>query len=203
MKYISFAIIIAIFCAFTSCKPGKHTLPIEGPVMLAGNDTIYHTIPDFTLTNQNGKTIRNEDVAGKVYVADFFFVSCPTICRDMAKNMQTVYEKFGHNPQFAILSHTIDPMHDSVARLKRYAEKLKAQEPWHFLRTEDPRTMYNLGQKGYKVTATEQENEMGDYLHDGSFILVDQQGRIRGYYDGTKPEEVAQLIMDIPILLKG
>lgn len=165
-------------------------------------DTVYHTIADFAFLNQEGDTVSNADVAGKVYVADFFFTSCPTICPIMKKEMLRVYEAFKDEPDFKILSHTIDPEYDNVALLKDYAARLGVENAatWNFL-TGDQEKIFEMGQTSYLTTAMSDKNEPGGYLHSGAFVLIDQQGRIRGVYDGTKATQVDRLIKDIPKLL--
>jgi len=164
-------------------------------------DTVDHTIPDYKLVNQDSNWITPETFEGKVYVADFFFTSCPTICPTMKKEMLRVYEAYKNNDEVSIISHTIDPEYDTVALLKDFAEKLDVKAPkWHFV-TGEKEAIYELGQKGYMVTAMEDENEEGGYLHSGAFILVDKERKIRGVYDGTKSEEVDKLITDIELLL--
>lgn len=165
-------------------------------------DTVYHTIADFSFTNQDGKIVNNASVAGKVYVADFFFTTCPTICPIMKKEMLRVYDKFGDNPNFKILSHTIDPKHDTEEVLKDYSQKLGIEDArtWNFL-TGEPEKIYELGQTSYITTAQEDQNEAGGFLHSGAFLLIDQEGHIRGVYDGTKTDQVDNLISDIPKLL--
>jgi protein SCO1 len=166
-------------------------------------DTVYHQIAPFKLVNQEGDTITNEAVRGKVYVADFFFTSCPTICPVMKKEMLRVYEKFREVPDFKILSHTIDPEYDSVALLKDYALRLGVNDAstWNFL-TGEQEHIFEIGQTSYLTTAMEDKNEPGGFLHSGAFVLVDQNGRIRGIYDGTKTTQVDRLMNDIPKLLK-
>ena len=165
-------------------------------------DTVYHTIADFSFVNQDSQVIDNDLTRGKVYVADFFFTSCPTICPVMKSQMLRVYEEYKDNSEFIILSHTIDPEYDTVALLNDYARRLGvSSNSWHFL-TGNKEKIYDIGQNSYMVTAKEDENEPGGYLHSGAFVLVDQQGRIRGIYDGTVEEDVDKLINDIPILLE-
>ncbi|MGJ3236075.1 SCO family protein [Marivirga sp.] len=164
-------------------------------------DTVDHTIPDYKLVNQDSNWVTPETFEGKVYVADFFFTSCPTICPTMKKEMLRVYEAYKDNDEVGIISHTIDPEYDTVALLKDFAEKLDVQAPkWHFV-TGEKEDIYELGQKGYMVTAMEDENEAGGYLHSGAFVLVDKERKIRGVYDGTRSEEVDKLITDIELLL--
>jgi len=153
--------------------------------------------------NQVGKTVTNADVEGKVYVADFFFTTCPTICPIMKKEMLRVYDAYKDNPNFKILSHSIDPTYDTQEVLRDYAEKLGIEDAntWNFL-TGEPQKIYEIGQTSYLTTAMEDQNEPGGFLHSGAFVLVDQEGHIRGVYDGTKEDQVTRLINDIPKILK-
>ena len=196
---------LTISCSAPSEKTSETAeLPILGERYVDDNqDTVYHSIADFAFVNQVGDTIRKEDMAGKIYVADFFFTSCPTICPIMKKEMLRVYEQFKGEPNFRILSHSIDPTHDTQAVLKDYAEKLGVPNAatWNFL-TGDQEKIFEIGQTSYLTTTMADDMEPGGFLHSGAFLLVDQQGRIRGVYDGTKTEQVDRLIADIPKLLK-
>jgi protein SCO1/2 len=198
-------IALAISCGAPSEKTSEIAeLPILGERYVDDNqDTVYHSIADFAFVNQIGDTIRKEDMAGKIYVADFFFTTCPTICPVMKKEMLRVYEQFKGEPNFRILSHSIDPTHDTQAVLKDYAEKLGVPDvaTWNFL-TGDQEKIFEIGQTSYMTTTMADDMEPGGFLHSGAFLLVDQQGRIRGVYDGTKTEQVDRLLADIPKLLK-
>jgi protein SCO1/2 len=198
-------IALAISCGAPSEKTNEVAeLPILGERYVDDNqDTVYHSIADFAFVNQVGDTIRKEDMAGKIYVADFFFTTCPTICPVMKKEMLRVYEQFKGEPNFRILSHSIDPTHDTQAVLKDYAEKLGVPDAatWNFL-TGDQEKIFEIGQTSYMTTTMADDMEPGGFLHSGAFLLVDQQGRIRGVYDGTKTEQVDRLLADIPKLLK-
>jgi protein SCO1/2 len=198
-------IALAISCSSPSEKTSEVAeLPILGERYVDDNqDTVYHSIADFAFVNQIGDTIRKEDMAGKIYVADFFFTTCPTICPVMKKEMLRVYEQFKGEPNFRILSHSIDPSHDTQAVLKDYAEKLGVPDAatWNFL-TGDQEKIFEIGQTSYLTTTMADDMEPGGFLHSGAFLLVDQQGRIRGVYDGTKTEQVDRLLADIPKLLK-
>ena len=198
-------IALAISCGSPSEKTSEVAeLPILGERYVDDNqDTVYHSIADFAFVNQVGDTIRKEDMAGKIYVADFFFTTCPTICPVMKKEMLRVYEQFKGEPNFRILSHSIDPTHDTQAVLKDYAEKLGVPDAttWNFL-TGDQEKIFEIGQTSYLTTTMADDMEPGGFLHSGAFLLVDQQGRIRGVYDGTKTEQVDRLLADIPKLLK-
>lgn len=207
MKTPSFVLILALIISFSCKSESENTtsaqLPILGERYVDENqDTVYHEIADFAFVNQIGDTITNADVAGKIYVADFFFTTCPTICPIMKKEMLRVYEKFQDQPKFKILSHSIDPTHDTQIVLKDYAEKLGVEDAstWNFL-TGDQEKIFEIGQTSYLTTAMADQAEPGGFLHSGAFLLVDGNGRIRGVYDGTKSDQVDRLISDIPKLL--
>lgn len=202
-------LLISLFLVISCSSPSEKTsetaeLPILGERYVDDNqDTVYHSIADFAFINQVSDTICKEDMAGKIYVADFFFTTCPTICPVMKKEMLRVYEQFKGEPNFRILSHTIDPTHDTQAVLQNYAEKLGVPDAatWNFL-TGDQEKIFEIGQTSYLTTTMADDMEPGGFLHSGAFLLVDQQGRIRGVYDGTKTEQVDRLLADIPKLLK-
>jgi len=204
----NFLLVFAFCLLLISCSQ-ERTLPILGEkqtkiTLVDGKeviDTIYFQIPDFRLIDQDSQVVTPENVKDKIYVADFFFTSCPTICPIMKTQMLRVHEHFKNNSSVKILSHTIDPRHDTVAVLKDYATRLEVDtKQWSFL-TGD-RNVLMLAQKGYLVSALEDKNEAGGFAHSGAFVLVDKQRRIRGYYDGTKPEKVDLLIKDMELLLK-
>jgi protein SCO1/2 len=205
LLFLLIPLALAISCSAPSEKTSETAeLPILGERYVDDNqDTVYHSIADFAFVNQVGDTIRKEDMAGKIYVADFFFTSCPTICPVMKKEMLRVFEQFKGDPNFRILSHSIDPTHDTQAVLKDYAEKLGVPDAatWNFL-TGDQEKIFEIGQTSYLTTTMADDLEPGGFLHSGAFLLVDQQGRIRGVYDGTKTEQVDRLLADIPKLLK-
>ncbi len=163
-------------------------------------DTVYHQVPDFAFVNQDSQQVTQQTVAGKIYVTDFFFTSCPSICPKMKSQMLRVYEKFKDNPDVLLLSHSIDPEHDTVAVLKDYAERLSVESnKWHFL-TGEKDSIYDMA-SNYLVAAQQDGEAEGGFTHGGHFILVDGQRRIRGVYDGTEEASVDQLIRDIPLLL--
>jgi protein SCO1/2 len=166
-------------------------------------DTIPHTIADFQFVNQDSAVVTNETFKDKVYVADFFFTSCPTICPVMKQQMLRVYEQYSENPNFAILSHTIDPEYDTVALLNDYASRLGAKsDTWHFV-TGEKDEIYDIAETSYMSVADEDESAPGGFIHSGAFILVDKDRQIRGVYDGTVEEQVDILIKDIETLLKS
>lgn len=188
-----------------SCGSKNERLPVLGRreiknVSVEGGikaDTIFHTISDFSFTNQDGDIVTQDTFKDKIYIADFFFTTCPTICPIMKTQMLRVYEKYKDSPDILILSHTIDPKHDSVAVLHEFAEKLGvSSNTWHFV-TGDQDEIYDIGQNSYMVTAREDLDEPGGYLHSGAFLLIDKERRVRGIYDGTKAEKVDILMKDI------
>ena len=205
LLFLLFPVALAISCSSPSEKTSEVAeLPILGERYVDDNqDTVYHSIADFAFVNQVGDTIRKEDMVGKIYVADFFFTTCPTICPVMKKEMLRVYEQFKGDPNFRILSHSIDPSHDTQAVLKDYADKLGVPDAatWNFL-TGDQEKIFEIGQTSYLTTTMADDMEPGGFLHSGAFLLVDQQGRIRGVYDGTKTDQVDRLLADILKLLK-
>jgi protein SCO1 len=158
-------------------------------------DTIYASIPPFSYTNQYGKTITDKDVNGKIYVADFFFTSCPSICPVMQRNMLTVYNEFKSDPNVKILSYTIDPKHDTVPVLKQYADKLGITgNSWWLL--------YGKKEEIYQIAKSYLTGVNDALVHDGWFILIDKQKHPRGMYDGTDQKQVAQLVVDMHMLEK-
>ena len=189
-------------CSSQEKKEEALSLPIYGETTINENDTLYHTIGDFAFYNQDSMLVTDETVAGKVYVADFFFTTCPSICIPMARQMLRVYDKYKNNPNFMILSYSIDPEFDTVQVLKQYANGLGVTKGsnWHFL-TGGETDVFSLGEKRYFVTTQKDEKAPGGVLHSGAFILVDEKGRVRGAYDGTDPAKVDQLMLDIEKLL--
>ena len=198
--------VISIIILTTACQQKEKQLPILGKKEMAENgssiDTVYHTIPDFEFIDQDSNTVTQKTFQGKIYIADFFFTTCPTICPIMKMQMLRVYEKYKGNPEVAFLSHTIDPKHDTVAVLKEFAERLGiSSDQWHMV-TGNREEIFEIAQSHYMVSASEDPSAPGGAVHSGAFILIDKQKRIRGYYDGTVEEEVDQLINDLPLLLK-
>lgn len=201
IRTIGFLWIVISF--FTSCEEANITtsLPIMGMKEVgASGDTLYHSIPNFSLLDQDSSLITEEAIAGKIYVADFFFTSCPTICPKMSQQMLRLHDSLLTEDRVILLSHTIDPVHDSVAVLKAYAEALGVESKrWHML-TGDQDIIYDLGAE-YMVPVAEDPDAPGGFLHSGAFILLDEERRVRGYYDGTIPQKVDELMQDIRFLL--
>jgi protein SCO1/2 len=187
---------IACFILF-SCGPKEKELPIFGERDVIGSDTIYHTIAKFQFVDQDSALVNNETFKDKIYVADFFFTSCRTICPIMKTQMVRVYEATQEMPDVLLLSHTIDPEYDTVALLHDFAERLDVESKrWHFV-TGVKDSIYKIAQTSYFATAMEDKTEPDGFIHSGAFLLIDKKGRIRGKYDGTKEEEVNRLIVDI------
>ena len=201
-KLIQLSKITFVFLVILGCQQEKK-LPFLGPKEIGKQgDTLYHKIPDFKFLNQDSLWISEKDMAGKIYVADFFFTTCPTICPKMKTQLLRIYDKFAEDDRVRILSHTIDPEYDGVRVLKEYAKKLNISSPRWNLLTGKKSDIYRLGEKSYMVTAEEDANEVGGFVHSGAFILVDQDRHVRGIYDGTKEEDVNHLMEDIGLLLK-
>lgn len=165
-----------------------------------------HKIGAFSLKNQYGKTITQDEVKGKVHVAEYFFTHCQSICPVMNVQMQRVHKKFKNNKDVKILSFTVDPVNDTIERMKWYADKHHATgNNWHFL-TGEKEDLYHLARTSYFVLKPAEARNLGDagsdFIHTNNFVLIDRKLRIRGYYDGTNPKEVDQLMHDMELLLK-
>ena len=205
-----YLLLISLTAALWSCSSSPtDKLPILGQreavtKMVDGKsvtDSTYQTIPDFKFVSQYGDTVTAKTLDNKIYVADFFFTSCPTICPKMKVQLKRVYEKFKGNPDVMLLSHTIDPAHDSVAVLNEFAKNLGVTgRQWLFV-TGDRDKIYDIGQNSYMVTAQADSSAPGGVVHSGAFILVDKAKHIRGIYDGTTEAGVDKLMNDMNRLL--
>jgi protein SCO1/2 len=199
------ASIIILPCLFwlllTTGKNHYKHLEVFGPKDVdEKGDTIYHAVPSFSFINQDGKTISDKDVDGKIYVASFFFATCPTICPKMNENLRGVTENFKKLPDIKFLSFTVNPENDSVPVLKEYAAKRNADSTqWWFL-TGNKDSIYALASKGYLVPAASGKTA-ADFFHSQNFILVDKEKHIRGFYDGMKDADVRKLNDEIKVLL--
>ena len=201
--------LLSITILFASCNSENKKLPILGerePVEKIVNgktviDTIYKTIPDFNFMNQDSVMISNQTLQNSIYVADFFFTSCPSICPIMSKNMLDVYNKYKGNEEVKFLSHTIDPKHDTIPVLKKYATKLGVDsKQWNFVYG-DKESVYKIAKDGYMNFAAEDSKAPGGITHSGYFLLIDKEKRVRGAYDGTQELQVKQLMEDMEVLL--
>lgn len=206
--FLLIIIIAAIIVGYNLIKPVP-VLPVYRPFdlnpRLVDDSLMYkrgvHKIADFEFINQHGELVSNTDFENGIYVADFFFVTCPTICPLMTKNLSIVHEKFKEEDMFKILSHTVMPEVDSVPLLYDYAEKHHAEKgKWHFV-TGDKKDIYKMARTSYFAVVTEGDGDSHDFIHTENFILVDSQRRIRGFYDGTEATEIDRLIKDLEVLL--
>ena len=199
------AIILSLF--YSALKP-KKTLPIYNPADVNPelvDSTVqykskYHTIADFSFTNQNGKTITQKDYEGKIYVADFFFTTCGSICPKMTTNLSDIQKAFANNPKVKLLSHTVFPETDSVPVLKAYAKKHNVDDNKWNLVTGDKKEIYTMARKSYLAVKLGKPSELYDMVHTENFVLVDTKRRVRGFYDGTNKDDMKRLIEDITFL---
>lgn len=187
---------------FLSCSPKEEKLPYLGNAEVLGKDTVYPKISDFTFVDQEGKSISNRDFENSIYVADFIFLSCPSICPKMTKAMLQVYIANATNDRVKFISHTIDPVRDSIMQLKAYAKNLGVSaEKWHFV-TGNQDSILNIAEHSYFSTAYPDSTAPGGFTHSGGLLLIDKNRFVRGVYDGTKQLETERLIRDIQTLLK-
>lgn len=204
MKYFSGILMSCVI--FLSCEV-EDKLPYIGERDYVYNngqiiDTVFHQIPSFSYINQNGKEISKKDLLGKVFVADFFFSTCPTICPKMTTQMKRLQSLTKDVEEIRFLSFTINPKNDTPDVLLEYAKQYGVSlDNWDFLTGEEEATHY-LGVKGFLVHARADEDELGGFAHSPSLVLVDRKGHIRGVYDGTQTKEVDQLNLDIRKLLR-
>lgn len=209
-------IIVGVSITYYYIQPKEKELGVINPVdlepemvdesVLLERKGYGHTIGDFSFKDQNGKTITQADVDGKVYVAEYFFTTCGSICPIMNKQMQRVQKAYIREADLKILSFTVNPEVDTVEQMKRYATEHGANDDqWHFL-TGSKDDLYSLARKSFFVLKPAEAENLGDagsdFIHTNNFVLVDRQRRIRGYYDGTSTTGVDSLIYDISRLLK-
>ncbi len=161
-----------------------------------------HTVLDFKLINQLGDTVTLTNLKGKIYVADFFFTTCQSICPKMTSQLTRVAKTYKDNEKVMIVSHTVDPETDSVATLKQYAEANGVNAKQWLMLTGDSKQIYGLARKSYFAVLDEPSPEGPDFVHTENFVLVDAHGRLRGFYDGTSKQAVDKLIADIDLLLE-
>jgi protein SCO1/2 len=203
-RLIAFCFLLFAFASFLSgcSKKEEQRLPILGSREVKGNDTIYHTIASFKFVDQDSNIVTNETFKDKIYVADFFFTSCRTICPIMKTQMVRVYDSIQNDNDVLLLSHTIDPKYDTVALLHDFAERLGVKtNKWHFV-TGIQDSIYKIAQTSYFATALVDTTEPDGFIHNGAFLLIDKEKRIRGKYDGTKEDDVNRLLEDIKKLEK-
>jgi len=201
--------ISAILMFYNVLKP-EEKLPIYQPNMVSFqlvDSTLqhvkrFHKIKDFSLVNQNGEKVTNEDYRDKIYIADFFFTTCQGICPIMKENMIILQDEYKDDDQVYLLSHTVTPEIDTKEVLKKYSlEKGVIDSKWNLV-TGDKKQIYNLARKSYLVAEDIEESELFEMIHTENFVLVDPERRIRGFYDGTDQESMNALIYDIKVLKK-
>lgn len=212
-KKVGLLLIIGIIAAvaivvFSNWFKSQEVLPVYNPSDLnpelvdssVRNVAEHHTVADFKLINQNGDTITQQDYKGKIYVTDFFFTRCPSICPIMSNNMAKLQEAFMKDDDVKLLSLSVTPIYDSVPVLKNYASKKGALASKWNITTGDKAHIYNLARKSYFAVSDFGDGGLQDFIHTPNFVLVDKEKRIRGIYDGTKDNEISRLIKDIRIL---
>ncbi len=203
LKHVLSSTLLACLLILSSCnnsKPTKTSLPILGEKNANGGDTLYHQIGSFKLLNQYGDTISEITTKDKIYVANFFFATCQSICPEMSSNLKLVQKEFEKDDSLLILSHSVNPLHDTVEVLSGYAGQYGAlKNKWHLL-TGDKKQIYDLAKSSYLVNAIEDDGSPEGFLHSELFLLIDKRSRIRGTYDGTNLADVKKLISDIQIL---
>jgi len=194
-----FAILIYLL-SLVSCSGKSDKLPIIGKTEIVDGDTLYHTIPDFSFINQDSQVVTNAHLSEYIYVSDFFFTSCPSICPIVKKQMLRIYEKFETEDRLKLVSHTIDPKRDTPAKLRSYADDLGVDtDKWLFL-TGDKDELLDMA-NSYFVAALEDPEAPGDCDHSGKIILVDTYRHVRSFAEGTDADDVTRLLQDIQTLL--
>ena len=216
MKRVLFIVALLLVCVpiayYYNIKSTQKKLPIINPSELVEdvvdpelrNKSMGHKIQDFEFVNQNNVLIHSKDIEGNIWIVEYFFATCPSICPIMNEQMQRVQETYRNDDQIKILSFTVDPENDSVAALKQYADDHQAiDQKWHFF-TGNKKALYQLARQSFFLLKPAETANVGDaggdFIHTNNFVLIDTQKRIRGYYDGTNPQEVDELISDIQIL---
>jgi protein SCO1/2 len=194
------ALSLCVFITFSCQNNANKKLPILGRTQIENGDTIFHKIPPFRFLNQDSLIITNESYADNIYIADFFFISCPSICPKVLKQMMRLYDKFEDEAIVKFVSHTIDPKRDDVAALKRFANNLQIDhQKWHFL-TGDKDELMDIA-NDYFVVAFEDPDAPGGFDHSGKIILLDKDGHVRSFCEGTDPDDVTDFMSDVENLL--
>jgi|SRR5699024_5084013 len=211
-KYIFLALIIGfisviMIVVMTQIMTPTRTLPIYQPSQVDSQlvDTTiqyvrkYHKIENFNLKNQNNQSVTQDNYQDKIYVADFFFTTCQTICIPMKKNMLVLQEALKDHENVLLLSHTVMPEFDTVEQLRKFADEQGVDDKKWNLVTGDKKQIYDLARKSYLVAKDDEFSEY-DLIHTENFVLIDSKKRIRGYYDGTDEKAIKELLEDIKIL---
>lgn len=204
MKFVSLLSLLVFMLTMTACQQTAESeaLPILGnhDIDPTTGDTTFHRIRPFSFVDQDSQIVTNATFAGKAYVADFFFTSCPTICPKVKQQMLRIYDRFENDDRLLLYSMTMDVKRDTVGRLKEYAEGLNVRtDKWHFV-TGDKDALYEIDED-YLSIVREDPDAPGGFDHSGWVILVDKEGRIRSFANGTIPEKMDELMEDIDWLL--
>lgn len=203
LPYGNFSILLfsIVTLLLLSCQTKPKTLPYIGQTKIVDGDTVYHKIPSFSFTDQDGNIITETTFEDHIYVADFFFTHCPTICPRVMKQMMRINDKYKNNSAVKLVSHTIDPKNDTEEVLKIYADKLDiSSKNWHLLRGDKYEMLDHAD--AYYVVAYEDESIAGGFDHSGKILLIDKDRHIRAFADGTDPETVTELLETMDVLLK-
>jgi len=208
LAIMAFFSVFMIYAIYTLLTPEKR-LPVYNPAdvnpKLVDKDVVHqrrnHKVADFTLLNQNGEIITQKEYEDKIYVADFFFTRCMTICPVMTNNIGKLQEVFKNEDDIMFLSLSVTPVMDSVPILREYADKKGVIDAKWNITTGDKKHIYELARKSYFTVLDEGDGGLQDFIHTENFVLVDKKKQIRGYYDGTDNEDIERLILDIRILL--
>ncbi len=201
MRNVIYSITLLAFFLFVGCsekKPSK--LPIIGYPKIVNGDTIQHTIPDFSFVNQDSQKVDNQFLSDNIYIADFFFTSCPSICPKVKKQMLRIHDEYKNEDLLKLVSYTLDPKRDNVEILKMYSSNLGVDsDKWHFL-TGDKGEIFDLADD-YFVVAKEDPEAPGGFDHSGKILLVDKDRHVRAFAEGTDPEDVTEFISEIAVLI--
>ncbi|MBL7718069.1 MAG: SCO family protein [Flavipsychrobacter sp.] len=193
--FLSFFFLLSAGFMYYYWKTKKDS-PGEGKLKIVGTSKVG----PFSFISQEGKTITDKDVAGKIRVVEYFFTTCKGICPKMNESLATVYEQYRHDNEVVFLSHTVDPVHDTVGAMMAYSQKFNADpQHWIFL-TGEKQALYNMARYNYLISAQDDTSGVSidkDFIHDNHFVLVDREDNIRGFYDGLDQVEVKRLITDI------
>lgn len=194
--------VVWFFISKQEQKPLRTLKYFGNKVVQKPGDTAYHSVKPFMFLNQFNEKTTEETIKGKIYVTDFFFTTCQSICPIMSNQLERVYKTFEKNPEVMILSHTVDPEVDSVPVMMKYAKLHGVTDKrWLFL-TGDKKHLYEMARQSYLLNAEEGNGDEEDFIHTQNFALVDKERHLRGFYDGTDSLEVSRLITDIKLLLE-
>lgn len=211
-KHLLFFLLPLIALLVVSCFGEKHdknlrhfipNVDAQGNVIVSPKgDTIWHKIPDFSFLDENGEIVTEAYIDGNIVVVDFFFATCPSICIPMSTNLSKIQNHFKNASNVKILSHTVNPEHDTPQVLKAYAKSYDADATkWKFV-TGDKKALYKQARVGYYITVLDGDGGENDFIHSEKLVLIDKNRNIRGFYRGTVEEDISVLISDIETLRK-